>query len=313
MAFSVASVPAVETAALALDKPVFAASNALRSYNQVPAFFTTRTWAGTQVDQATTPGYWAHDDTMVAQARPTDTTIASMFLLFDLDDTAGHEIDMAIIGNHNFSDLAGTVTVKLYFADDSAFTTNLRTAYTWTISDASRLVSMVLDTTITGPFRYSAVRYAGIGITTTSTFSTANGMPQIGEVFLGRRRQLARKHDYPGDDLSESSVVETHETTGGYSTQYRDAYGRRDLSLSWTSDTADVLGIDDQAVWRSLWTDSEQGTRPFWYLREPSTAPGNAVLMRAPSPRMSFNHLGPNHGERRLAMVEQPPFLSREI
>lgn len=313
MAWSAASVTAAELAASALDKPIFAAKNALRAYNQVPAFFTTRTWAGTQIDNANTPGRWVHDDSMRARARPADTTTADVYLLFDLDDAAGHEIDTIIIANHNFADLPGTVSVGVSVADNSAFTSNPRTLVSWaSVTSDARLVALDLANLTFGDRRYSAVRYLAIGISTTSTFSAANGMPEIGEVFAGRRRQLARKHDRPGDDRAESSRLDVFESDAGYMTVHRRAYRRRDVDLTWFSDQNDALGLDDVATWRAIWDDTEGGTRPLWYLREPTTTPGDAVLLRAPSPRLIFENSMPQAGARAFAGVEQPPFYARE-
>ena len=314
MTYSSTAIPSAELAALALDKPIFASANALRDYNTAPAWFTTRTWLGTQVDEPNAPGRWVHDDSMRVQTNPVSTmTGAAAHLLFDLDDAAGNEIDMVIIGNHNFAELAGTINVAVYCADDSAFTTNLNLMASWSgVSTDDRLVDLSLLHTAVTNRRFSSARYVSIDITTTSNFTAPNPRPKIGEVFLGRRRQLARKHDYPGDDQAESSRIDLFESEGGYSTAYRRAYGRRDLDLMWTADQADDLGIDDQATWRAIWSDMARGTRPVWYLREPSTTPGDAVLMRAMGLRQAFKYLGPNHAERKFSGVEMPPFLALE-
>lgn len=314
MAYSSLATPSAELAALALDKPLFAVKNALRTYNTAPAWFTTRSWLGTQIDEATAPGRWVHDDTMREQTAPSSSmTGAAAHLLFDLDDTAGNEIDMVIIGNHNFAELNGSVDVAVYCADDNTFATNLNLMASWSgVATPDRLVDLSLLHTAVTNRRFSALRYVAISITTSGSFSAPNAQPRIGEVFLGRRRQLARKHDYPGDDQRETSRIDTFESESGYMTNFRRAYGRRDVDLMWTADQADALGLDDQATWRSIWSDSTRGTRPLWYLREPSTTPGDAVLMRMPSPARAFKFLGPNHAEVKFAAVEVPPFLALE-
>lgn len=296
-------------------KPLWIPINAARSYLTSAEWSSARTWAaggsggGSNLTRTDAPPRWAWDDRLGARSFPDTDGGAAMYMLFDLD--AG-VIDSAVIANHNFPDIAGCV-VRLGVADDSAYTTNRRVIAEWTSIGAARLVA--LDLTDGGAHgageyrRFSEVQYAYLEVTTTGTFGTV--VPRIGEICLGRRRQLARAHDYPDDDRALASRVDEYEPDGGATVRLVRYAGRREFEATWTADEIDESGLDDMATWRSIFTDLGQGARPAWYVRDPSTPADAPFVILDPSLRL--DHQGPHHARRTVQARELPPFVSGEV
>jgi len=315
VAVTVGTISAAEQAAFAAGKPLWVGINAARSYLTSAEWSSARTWAtggsggGTNLTNSSAPPRWAWDDRLGARTRPTSALVSALYLLFDFDDAA---VDAVVLANHNFADIAGC-EVRVGVADDSAFATNRRVIAEWTSFNGARLVA--LDLTDGGAHgageyrRFTGVRYAYLEIVTSGVFGVVP-VPRVGEVCLGRRRQLARAHDYPSDDRALVSRVDEYEAEGGATARLVRYAGRREFEATWTADELDALGLDDMATWRSLYSDLGQGVRPAWYIRDPSTPSDAPFVLLDPVQR--FDHQGPHHAGRTVQARELPPFVSGE-
>lgn len=321
---SVGAVTAAEQNALARDKACYLTANALRAVNTHAEWSTALDWAtggsggASNVSLATHPARFVYDGHAHLRTYPSNTASSGYYLLFDLQSAATREADALAIVGHNFDELLGNVTVRFGLADSSDFATNPRIIAEWGPGSftSQRLVELDLSINGTGGggdyARFTNVQYGYLLIASTTTMGGANPRPQIGEIFLGRRRQLARKHNYPGDDKAKVSIVDDFEADGGARGRYVKRRGQRDLTLTWTSDEQDTLGLNDIATWEALDVDLEDSTLPFFFLRDPSTTPADCGLFDFPNPGHAIDWIGPRHGDTTKALLEKPPYLSRE-
>tara|TARA_Y100000310_G_scaffold338740_1_gene429300 strand:+ start:891 stop:1781 length:891 start_codon:yes stop_codon:yes gene_type:complete len=212
---------------------------------------------------------------------------------------AAYEFDMIMIGGHNFG-TEGSLTVKFEKGTDATFGSTT-TLSTWTPgSSDKRLVSLVLDTGGDGTALRWTEQYLRINITG-STFT-----PQIGEIWVGRRRHLPYKFNVTSQDKRTRSEVVRFESRGGTTTHYTLSKGRalRDGMVEMDGSTH----ISDVSSW---WEESDYGTQPFLWIEEPGTTPANCHVMTT-EPELSFELTGPSSRALDLKMVENSPFLSGE-
>lgn len=300
MAWSFAALASYETARLALDKPLVAAQ-------KIPSSPTTCRWntAGTcaAADQSDTsyPARNAYDG-FPGFATKTDGTLASTwYLVFDLG--SAFSFDCAFIVGHNFGTLSLT-TVELYVADDSAFTTSLtKVADFGTPSDDGRLQDLALDhaedlgrahdtAASAGPNRYTS-QYVRLKLSRGSNFT-----PSLGELILGRRRQLQFKPMRPFDEYAFNENAELEEYESGLVSKYN--YARRGFSLNgnlWVTDSTyrdDLVGFFRDCRGSMVWIDN------------PNSAPASFHMMMRNGP-LSIPRVKYGLREHVLTAVEQGP------
>lgn len=314
MAWASAAVPAAELTAEGLDKPCLVTSNAARAWNALPQWSISGTWSdsgpgeASNVSYSNAPPYWAYDGKGTRRTYPVGGVYSTFFYMMDLALTGRNDgiIDSIAILGHNFDSLPGNLTISVSIADDEDFSVNLQTIHTFNLTaphDPTRLVALLAT-------RYTDVQYARLNILSSVNFSTTV-VPRIGELILGRRRQLARNPDEPTDDRSVVSRVAVLETQNGDDVSYVQHKNRREIEPFWTADENDT--IDDKQTWIDFFDDLDGGTRPFLYLRNPTTTPADAPLMYLPEPRDFQDHLGPYHAEVSHEMKELPPFYRDEV
>jgi hypothetical protein len=293
MAWSSESLAAYETAQLALDKPLLAAQMIpvspdyakWSSFNDVQTGDIT-TW----VDRSSTsqPARFAYD------GRPGLITTTSggysNIMFYSMDFGSLIEFDSVFIIGHNFGSLGLTVGVTIEVSDDNAFTTNLTTVADFgSPSDDSRMASLSL----TGG-RISS-QFVRLGI---SNGGSGTIIPELGEIILGRRRQLEYKPQRPYDiyALSEESSI-TKSPNGVIS---KTVYSRRGREL-----TGDLWVTDDTYL-ADLVTFYRQCRGPFVWVENPNSAPSSWHFMMRDGP-LSIPETNPGLRSYRLVADEQGP------
>lgn len=303
MAYSFADLSATEIADAAADKPLLLGESVIAAAKADGAFAAewsaAGSFAGADITATGYPVARAYDRAWNTWTKP-NAAATTHYLLFDLGATVA-AFDHCIIGGHNFGTIGG-LTVSLEIANASTFATDLIELASWSPGSSNkRLVDLSLGHGVdAAPNVYSSVRY--LRIKTTGGSHT----PQIGEIILGRRRQVTNRPRLPYDPISADSEVADFESRSGITTRYTLNRGRVVLSPQFsTSATA------DRTPFTSWWADCAQGTKPFVYIEEPQTTPGAARLMltqpsfRMPAKTYNFRTID-------LSMSEIGPFYDLE-
>jgi len=305
MAYSAADITAQEISDAAADYPLVLANNVLELAKGDGSFAAEwRTGgsfaSGADATSATYPTTAAYDRLSHIDTRP-DSSQTTWYLMFNLGSTL-NDFDTVVIGGHNLG--SNSATVDLEIADDNAFSTSLVSLIQWTPSTDIRLVSVDLDEGANAnPRRISDAQFIRLKIVAGAGF-----VPQVGEVYLGNRRQLHTRPAMgynPDGVASNTSDFVSH---GGVRTRYTWNRDQQILLASMLSSTA-----AQATTIESWWSDTQQGTQPFYWIEEPTTTPGKAALMYF----ASANIPGGSHGSaviRRWAfpMEECAPFYNRE-
>lgn len=208
---------------------------------------------------------------------PTDDCFA---LHFDLGELV--QFDSAFITGHNLGTIGSITALELQIADDNGFATSLTTVADLTDfggapTDDNRLRVLSLshdadagrahDTAAdAGPNVYSA-QYVRLYIKKTGT----NIIPEIGELILGSRTQLAYRPNRPFDDYSLSEDSEIVVTRGGV--VHKALNSRRAFILAGEFDVDDDDDADDLAQW------FRDTTGPFVWIGSPGTSPEKWHMM----------------------------------
>lgn len=295
MAWSSATLSASELAAFARDRPVLVGGNATDH-------IASATWSDTgsvgdpDLSEAEAPGYLAHDRRARLRTQPTGTD-TEWFLLFQLDAT--QDFDCVAILNHNLSLISG-VRVRIQIADVGYFA-SAATIADVTTPNASRHIFWSLYHTGSTARRYSGTAYARVWIT-----SPAPGQPSIGEVWFGRRRQLAGAIQRPWDPDAKDGAIWT---PGGLENGpgLVSFAGRRSIEP-----TIRLLSGDAAAL-HAWWTDTNYGRGSFLWNATPSSTPHETLLVNTTKRGMSIPaQRGPFDLTATLPMFELSPFRSAE-
>tara|TARA_R110001583_G_scaffold3085_2_gene20500 strand:- start:521 stop:1441 length:921 start_codon:yes stop_codon:yes gene_type:complete len=304
---SAVALSAAEQALVTNDKPVLIGSNAVESADYAKWFTgasdnVTSATDLAHADFSTTRAYdrLAHSVTKPASAANT------YYLAFDLGSSAP-DFDCVMISGHNFGGVGMTLTIEV--ADNATFGSPSQIATFGTGTYAgTRLVTFDLHHSGSDPMRYTIdtstphARYVRIKIVKTSGTMT----PEIGEFWLGRRRHLPYKFDQVLDDKRTVSRVADFEARSGVTTRY--TYNRGQARRSGTTlidGAANIATVD------SWWSEIEQGTKPFLYCENPSTAPTATQLMHHLG-GLDFPQTQPSARQLTLEMRELYPFTATE-
>lgn len=294
MAWSSAALESYETTRLAADKPLVAAQ-------AIPVSPSTARWntAGTvaAADQSDSdyPALRAYDGLVGLDTRTDGTLASTWYYVIDAGELI--EFDTWFMNNHNLSALT---TITLEIADDAAFTTSLQQI--GSIAPASgRLQDIDLNNGAAAQ-RYSA-QYIRIKLVDGVNFT-----PQIGEIILGRRRQLEYCPNRPFNRYSLHNETNVVTTQGGV--RHRTLYYQNQfvLNMGFTWDNSD--SVDD---WVAFF---KQVRGSFVWVLEPNSAPGSWHLIdREPDDLDMELAASPSTYRVSLAGFEQGPeafFLANE-
>lgn len=311
MAFTGTSLTAAYLAFTAADKPLFMANNVLRDYNARPQWRTGGSWAsGSDITDPSYPTWLGYDGKGASRTAPTLTggSAAYSYLCDLVEGTdADHSFDMAVVWNHNFHLLDGTVTVRLEIADDNAFTTNLTTLTTWTVvTDPSRLVSLNLNNNR----RYTNARYVRLRITTSAgSFTTA---PAFGELWLGRRRQMSIYPNLPYEMKRLRSTVADFTAKSGARIRYVHNAGQRVFELAMSTGGA-VESTETENEIRGFWQDCRYGSLPFVHIPQPESYPEEAFVCLDEDADLGLPLVGPYEREGSFSFTEIAPYRQGEV
>jgi hypothetical protein len=289
MAWSSAGVSAADLALMANDKPILCARNAL-SWNGSNIKWTT-TGNQASADQAATgyPTSALVDSFLHVPTKP-NANVATWYLNAQL--VLAFDFDMIVLAGHNLNTVTGAVDAQI--SDDSTFATGTTTLKSWAApSGTKRLVGLSLFHTGATALRYSSVLYFRLRLT------GLIGVPQIGELMLGRRRQLKHKPATPWNFEDYRSRVAPFVSTSGARSNYTQFRGQRVMSPR--------LVISEDAYktdLRSLVSESSYLTKPLYWIENPTSDPQNAPLMFA-DPSWSFPLEGFSEQPLELDLEEQ--------
>ena len=315
MAGSSAELSSTERGYVTNGKPMLVASNAITTTGGAPIWNngTSGTFAEDDRTESQFPGYYACDGQIdvvtypIAEAEPYLTGGDGVWRLLARLDTA-KDIDVAIVAGLNLAALTGTFVVSIQLSDTSDFAATVEIA-SWTTTSSQRLVDVELYHTGSVARRYSGYAYARLIIRRSG--STSFFRPSVGELVLGRRRQLTHKPRIgPGyDDRRLFSRGTRVETRTGSRTTYEDFRGRRELSATFLVD--DTTERDDIRTW---FEEASYGHGHWAWIEDPSSSPANTTYWMdlEEESRLDFPLEGPTHRGWTLGAVELPRFLSAE-
>ena len=322
MAWSSITIPSGELNALTDNQPILYGVNALRD-------FASNKWGqglanpSPNEEAALFPADRAADDyaDIITKIDTAQTTAGTTAVYLHFDGNINPQIfDSVFIFNHNFNTLAnslgGNIEVDIFIADDADFTVRLQNV-TGTITFTAgvtnpRYSQLVLQDTLTPTTnpRFSGVEHVVVRITATaSNFDTL--VPAIGEVFLGRRRQLARKSIRPFDEEMFKSNFADVKSKSGSTTRHVFSSGQRVVKPNFSVGGANKYSIDDVNQLRQWYKECTFGTRPSVYLEDGNTA---KPLLVTPMDLEEFELPQIDVFEREISLEfeEQPPFVSDE-
>lgn len=295
MAWAAADLSSTVRALAAADKPLILASNVIRSAGGTYKWTAAGGNADASITDSSYPTTYLHDSQMHLKTRPNASGV-DRYLNFDFG-AAGVTFDSIAILNHNLGTL-GTYTV-LFQIDNVANFASATTIATMTSGTSTkRLVSLDLKDTGSVARSFSGVQYARLKLS-----KAAGGLPQIGEVILGSRRQLKHQPEIPWDEKHRRTTADRTTTDTGITTTYVRARGQRlmDATLS----PAESTYIDDL---RSLYeSDMDFGRYPFLWIDKPATSPQAAYWMQLDDLGWQMRLVGPTERQVRINAYEQGP------
>lgn len=317
MAGSSAALSAAELAFVTAGKPILVGTNALADVagapvwnNGVGGYYTGET---DQSDEDFPP-WWVYDGDLDEVTQPiaaqapdiSSGTDGVWRLVFQLRLAA--EFDVAIVGGLNLGALGGSYTVTLQIADVADFVGAISIAQWAAVASDARLVSVALDdvSAPTGARRYTGYAYGRLIIRRVGF--TGNFRPTVGEIVLGRRRQLQHSPRISGgyDDQSLVSKRTIVEGRTGARTGFVEYEGRRELRGT------TVLNTDETTEVRAWFRECGYGTGHFAWIENASTPTTGCYWMDLEDSRLEAVLAGPLHREWTIEAVELPPFVSEE-
>jgi hypothetical protein len=163
--------------------------------------------------------------------------------------------------------------------------------------DNKRVALLDLDHTSGNAQRYTSVEYLRL------KFVGTNIQPNIGEIIIGRRRQLKHKSNLPWDPSKHHSETTEFVTHNGIRTRYVRNKGQQRIVASLTpSDT--TLQSDIETFYK---TETDFGTLPFVWIEDPNTTPSDALWMHLDNPDLNFPFAGFAKREVVIDAREQGP------
>lgn len=261
-------------------------------------------------DNATYPTTRAYDRLWHNNTRPT-TAVSSgnpNWLVFDAGSSSVFDdFDVAVILGHNLG--GSSATLSLQASDNADIDANGTEIATWSPSapagnNETRLVSIDLDDGANAqPQVFTGLRFLGLKISSASTFT-----PQIGEVWLGKRRQMTKPPEYPYNPDGNASDISRITSRSGIIHKYTRSRNGQVITGNFKTDTAAKA-----TVLTSLWADINQSGKTFILIDRPSTVAGTAYVMDLNSSVIpGGEHIASLARRWSFNMTETAPFFGRE-
>lgn len=312
MAWGVTTLSAAQIARTQLDKPIIAAEQVLRD-GIVAAKWVQSSEGWADADRSAA-GYeltrlGAGMPSLISYPTLTGPTVTTVNAIFSLDSVA-----FDVIGLFNLAPIAFNQTVTVEIADDSAFSTNARVIAQWTNVQPRRLADFNLRHHTGGAFpdfqRYSAVDW--MRITWTSASNLFGSGIRLGELHLGRRRQMWVKSDVGQfDDFEMDGLSSSFEAHGGDRWKYQAFGGRGVRRLAFRPHGGE--DIDQVSELREMWRECGYGRRPVMYCERPSTVPNRAMMMSWEGDGFALPIEEYRNRTFSGVLMEQSPFLAEEL
>ena len=251
------------------------------------------------LDHADYPATYAHDQFHHLYTKPSSAETTWYYVINQSADEG--DFDTVAILGHNFGTIGGlTVTLELDDNDNGAFSSTTTLATFSPGSSNARLCSIVLAGTGVAE-RHSAEGYVRLKLTKGGAFT-----PQIGELWLGRRRHLPYQFDGPLGDQHHRADFIDFASRSGVRTRHEMSKGQRVFSGTTLIDqSGDITSIN------SFWSETDYGNRPFLWIPDPGT-PADVYVMHHSSGELDFSLELPAARRLNLDMVELAPFRDTE-
>ncbi|NDD55248.1 hypothetical protein EBZ39_15520, partial [bacterium] len=222
-----------------------------------PRWSATGTATATDASGASTPGWHALD---LAAHRASGPALSGTSVYWTAEALLPFAaIDVVALVGTSFASAPSDVTVTVQVASDAAFSSGVLTLDTWTTT-REREVRMLAS-------RYEADASGGYVRVRLQCASAIT--PTVGEIWLGRRRQLRARPMRPS--------VRDSRTAGAYDTPTtrRSTWsGRYEETVQlWCSERD-----PDITTLRSVLRESREGTRPVLWIPQPQSTPRDVRL-----------------------------------
>ena len=248
---------------------------------------TTSTYVGTLISgKALFAHSTEHGSFTSPLERDSSTSYKSHALIFRIpENTSTNPIDSLVIGAHNFSEInngdsSNPLMVTVHVADNYTFAGVTGSVYQiaqFNITDSFQSTKRIVDLRLgAGDFaelQYYGVKYIQVVISQGGGFIAP---PQIGELFLGPRRQLSRYPTQESFELDETeNAVGVFNSKAGVKRFYRISSGREIIRPNFTPGgdpdlgTTDLYTLDDLSTLESFWADTDYGAKPFFFIPKP--------------------------------------------
>ncbi len=326
MAWSDGAIGADELTAKAAGYPLVVGSNVLETYNALPQWRTTGSWAsGSDVSLSGYPARLAIDRRAKTYTMPdiSGTPPTSISLIFDCNGSSRRsgEADVIAILGHNFH-LCDPDSINVDIADTNDFTggsfvtmKQWSSASNWETTNGiapRRLISLGLTGSAAQPRRINTIRYVRVQLNKAAGFTVA---PQIGEVILGRRCQFTTNGQLPFPDRPLKSESVSMRTNNGDLIRHALWSGAGDRTIMFNLGGTNIGVLDMETSLRDFQDHIDYGQKSFLYIQRPDLVETDhrAWLMSLEPPEFNFTQLGFAEEEVEMSMVEQPPFVSSEV
>ena len=216
---------------------------------------------------------------------------------FNIYWSGGTSFDTICLVNCN-AVTVGCTYCAVRIADSADFATNMAVVADW-VPATTRHAFLDLDHSSTVPQQYSNVPYLSIG------FSAAGitGPIELGEVFVGCRKQLKTNPFDPWDPQQWRNQEAITQSAGGVTTKYVYYGGQRILKAS--IGPHETNRIND--IVNFYKTDTSFGTHPFVWMDKPTSDPDGFNMMVFDQDEWTSPYDGPWQRRFQFSAVEQGP------
>jgi hypothetical protein len=296
MVWSSAALASYETTKASADKPLVAVQAIPKEPDYAKWVDDGSTGVGdittwTDRSLSTFPALRAYDGQPGYITKHSGVTTDDIYY-YCIGDGTAITFDCVFLIGHNAGTLSLVNDLVLEVADNNDFTGNLTSVANFgTPTDDTRLA----DLTMNGGNNRITAQFIRLKFDKTGT----NIIPEIGELILGRRRQLEWKPDRPFDDSRMRDRSATSTTKGGIS--HKTIWSRRQciLDAQWLIDDSTY-----ESDWQQFYRDADGS---FVWCYDPNTTPEDWHFMSFEEDELIMPEVGPSVREVMLQAHELGP------
>jgi len=301
MSITTTPIPSTDTAKRALDKPCVVGRNLLEiAYGIAAANLvanTAGTLAGGDSSAAAPNGVSRLVDRFLHVPWKYGSSVATIYICIDQGATTLDTDTLIIPAGHNFSGASIKVEADSTTPSGDPWGTTL-----WSFTAGSS-AEVRLQSTNMYQARYWRIKISG-----------SASVWQVPEIFLGKSVQFLNKAEnpFPPTIAARGNVI--RKTTGGgvsYAYKVSALTGYRKLTWKVGGVYKNSPSSDPEKFltnFYDFWSNSnaiDSGSKPFWYIEDPTSNPGGAKLVYAESPDLPITQDGPQQSILTLPFVEQ--------